>query len=300
MSIPSGGIGFFDSGIGGMTVLSACMERFDGGVFYYYGDNDRAPYGNLASERIYAYTKEAFDEFARLKSIAAVVACNTATAVAVERLRKEYSFPIIGAEPAVMEVAKLGGVAYVLTTRTTHENERFKKLCMRARTRYPATTIIPIACDGLAGEIEKHLTDENYNFTACLPRGSPTSVALGCTHYVYLKKTLESFYGCACLDGNDGIARRLCSCMSDFFLKNRDRQPRGDFLWDGRPPAGEFDKNALGENVLFIKKEEKANGKKFSILKNPEKIPQNRPFFQLFFLGSGKKRNKYLYEQMFV
>ncbi len=300
MSIPSGGIGFFDSGIGGMTVLSACMERFDGGVFYYYGDNERAPYGNLSSERIYAYAEEAFDEFSRLKVQAAVVACNTVTAVAVERLRTEYPFPIIGAEPAVMEAAKLGGEAYVLTTRATHENERFKKLCIRARAHYPNSKIIPVACDGLAGDIERHLTDENYNFTACLPRGSPTSVVLGCTHYVYLKKRLESFYGCPCLDGNDGIARRLRSLVDGNLEKNWDERPQGHFFWDERPPTGGLEAVASFENAIFIRKEEKTNGKKFAILKNIEKNPKNRPFFQLFFLGSGKKRNKHLYEQMFV
>ena len=63
MIIPRGGIAFFDSGIGGMTVLSSCMKLFKNEIFYYYGDNKHAPYGNLSEKQIRKYTKRAFNYF---------------------------------------------------------------------------------------------------------------------------------------------------------------------------------------------------------------------------------------------
>ena len=166
MNLPKGGIAFFDSGVGGMTVLSACQKYFSGGVFYYYGDNARAPYGNRADEEIYAYVREAFDVFVSLGVKAVVIACNTATAVAVERLRQEYSFPIIGAEPSVFPAARQGGQVYVLSTRATHESKRYKDLCARAREREKQSDICCFACDGLAGIIENSLP--NFDFSLFL------------------------------------------------------------------------------------------------------------------------------------
>ena len=103
-----GGIAFFDSGVGGLSVLSACRKSVGGLPIYYYGDNARAPYGNRNIEEIRAYTHEAFFLFERLGVAAVVVACNTVTAVMIEELRAVYPFPIIGIEPAVLPAARKG------------------------------------------------------------------------------------------------------------------------------------------------------------------------------------------------
>ena len=99
MDIPHGGIGFFDSGLGGLTVLFACRSVCGDLPVYYYGDNARAPYGGLSSEIIKNYAAEAFDTFSALGARAAVIACNTVTAVCADSFRKIYPFPIVGAEP---------------------------------------------------------------------------------------------------------------------------------------------------------------------------------------------------------
>ncbi|MBQ8309104.1 MAG: aspartate/glutamate racemase family protein [Clostridia bacterium] len=119
MGIPSGGVAFFDSGIGGLTVLAECKKFLPDRLFYYYGDNENAPYGNRKKETIEKYVLTAFERLRELAPQAAVVACNTATAVCVEKLRKIYSFPIVGAEPAVFAAAKRGGEIYVLATKAT-------------------------------------------------------------------------------------------------------------------------------------------------------------------------------------
>ena len=156
MGIPKGGIAFFDSGIGGLTVLNECKKRLPWETFYYYGDNKRAPYGNLSAEKIKKYVARAFKRFQRLRVKAVVLACNTVTAVCVEELRMKYPFPIIGAEPAVLPAAKGGCETFVLTTRATYESKRFQALLKKAASLYPKTKISAFPCDGLAGEIEKN------------------------------------------------------------------------------------------------------------------------------------------------
>ena len=97
MEIPSGGIGFFDSGVGGLTVLSACLEKLSAsGVFrpvLYYGDNARAPYGGREEGEIAAFAEEAFSLFDDLRVSAAVIACNTVTAVCAEHIPFPSSAP---------------------------------------------------------------------------------------------------------------------------------------------------------------------------------------------------------------
>jgi glutamate racemase len=209
MDIPKGGIAFFDSGIGGLTVLSAC-RKVTHFPFYYYGDNTRAPYGNLPKEKIREYVMEAFDTFASLEVRTAVIACNTVTALLIDELRKRYAFPIVGTEPAVLPASNRNGEVFVLTTRRTYESERFKSLCHRAEKNNPNVHISPYPCDGLAGAIEKNIFNTETKYFNHLPQGTPTAVVLGCTHYIYIRKQIEEFYGCETIDGNEGIARRIC------------------------------------------------------------------------------------------
>ena len=221
----SGGVGFFDSGIGGLTVLAECRKYIKDEIFYYYGDNDHAPYGNLSFSEIEKLVFSAFDMFARLNVKATVIACNTATAVCVEKLRKIYPFPIVGAEPAILPAMKKGGLTYVLTTRATYNSMRFQNLCARICRRFPKSTLQAYPCDGLAGEIEKHLCDSNYDYTPCLPQGTPDTVVLGCTHYIYLKKQIRRFYRSEVVDGNQGMANRLISLLKEYPNENRETQP---------------------------------------------------------------------------
>lgn len=282
MKIVKGGIAFFDSGIGGLTVLSACRKYLPNELFYYYGDNHHAPYGNLPPKKIRRYVRKAFALFARLKVRAAVVACNTATAVCVEELRKRYSFPIIGTEPAVFTAAKMGGKTFILTTRATYESERFKGLCEEAEKRYPCANLIPIPCDQLAGAIEKHLGESEYDFTSLLPRGKPDAVVLGCTHYIYIKEEVQRFYSCSVVDGNEGIAFRLRKVLekeekttTKLQKIGRDRETQPHLTTRGK------------RRTFFTLKRENCS-------KNTTKNSV------IVFLGKCKVVNKTRYEQMFV
>ena len=181
MGIEKGGVAFFDSGIGGLTVVNACRKWLQDVPFYYYGDNKHAPYGNLPPKKIKKYVFRAFKRFKKLQVGAVVVACNTATAVCIDELRCKYKFPIIGAEPAVFLGVRKGKEVAVLTTRATYESARLRILCRRTERAYPQANIKVFPCDMLAGEIERHIFEEEYDYTRFLPACSPDAVVLGCT-----------------------------------------------------------------------------------------------------------------------
>lgn len=283
-----GGIAFFDSGIGGLTTFSECIsctqKLFPNSPlpdFYYYGDNFRAPYGNLPKTKIREYVLEAFSVFEKLKVGAVVLACNTATAVCIDELRKKYAFPILGIEPAVAFASKKGGNIFVLSTSATYHSERFQNLCNLVSLKYPDAKIQAFACADLAGEIERRLGDERFDYSKFLPKGNPDTVVLGCTHYVYIKKFVSSFYGAEVLDGNAGVAKRLCSILEEQNLKKY-------------PPSQKFLKSED-----FRKRKELSLEKSFleGILPFTDFKMVETP--KIFFIGNGKVVNKHIYEQMF-
>ncbi len=280
MGAPKGGIAFFDSGIGGLSVLAACRKQFPTEVFYYYGDNGRAPYGNLPPATIRRLVLRSFKKFRRLKVRAAVVACNTATAICVEELRARFPFPVVGTEPAVFPAAKAGGEIFILSTKATYESARFRELLSRAQNRYPDARLRAFACEGLAGEIERRLTT-GADFTKFLPTGKPTAVVLGCTHYSFIREEIEDFYGCKSYDGGEGIARRLGALLKE--------KPLVDHL---RPQKGKF------PHEKDARKEESRVGSEGD---ERGQAARKQPTFPvgIYFLGGHKNQNKRIYEQMF-
>lgn len=301
------GVAFFDSGIGGLTVLSACEKLLPNENFYYYGDNTNAPYGNLPKEQIRVYVKQAFDLFARLHVKAAVIACNTVTALFADELRRRYDFPIIGAEPAVLQAAKCGGEIYVLTTRATYESTRFQNLCDSAGRRYPNAKIIKIPCDGLAGEIENKIGEREATFQKFLPAGNPSAIVLGCTHYIYIKEYIRARYACPVFDGNEGIANRLRQVLALPFNEKLGYSTTEQFFFrksrDGRPPNANFvvfppffySKNSVGK-----KKRIKANKCSHLKLKKAWKIKANNRLQRVCFLGKSAQKNLNFYKQTFA
>jgi glutamate racemase len=93
-------VGFFDSGIGGLSVLHIAWRRFSDLEYIYYADKKHVPYGEKRREEIVGYVDEIIAS-SWIKTLTGVIACNTATSAAVGAMREKYSVPIIGMEPAV-------------------------------------------------------------------------------------------------------------------------------------------------------------------------------------------------------
>ncbi|MBQ8319955.1 MAG: aspartate/glutamate racemase family protein [Clostridia bacterium] len=279
MGIITGGVGFFDSGLGGLNVLDACPFLHSSFPVYYYGDNQNAPYGNKTKEELAPLVFSAFDCFAKLNACAAVVACNTVTALFIDELRARYPFPVVGTEPAVLTAARRGGEVLVLATNATVNSARMRALATRAEKSFLDCTVRLCGCGALAGEIERHVLDEKYDFTPFFPKGRPSSVVLGCTHYAYVKKEIADFYGCEVVDGAEGIANRLLSLLKTL------PKPTGKEALSYLPQ-----KPSVFPSFFTDEKR----------LEKGRKIKKFRWHFPLYFLGSGGLQNLNFHKRMFV
>ncbi|MEF9879696.1 MAG: glutamate racemase [Clostridia bacterium] len=213
-------IGVFDSGLGGISVLCEALKQLPNENFVYYGDTKHIPYGDKSAEDVLCFAHLAMDELLRLGCKAIVIACNTATAVAAKQLRRELNLPIIGMEPALKPASLIEreGSVLVMATRLTLSQPKFLELMMRC-----GQDAVPVPCPGLMQCVEAgELSGERVNnlLSALLKPhlDKPVkAVVLGCTHYVFLKKTIASFFpsDVPLIDGNEGTIRQLRHRLSE-------------------------------------------------------------------------------------
>ncbi len=203
-------VGVFDSGFGGLNVLKECAKRACGITFFYFGDNCNAPYGSRTAKEIEALAERGLKALARHKVDVAVLACNTASAVCLESMRKKFPFPIVGMEPAVAPAAGRYRRILVLCTPRTAESERLRRLI----SRHPSAEIEVYAAKDLAGAIEESLLRKRpLDLGEHLPRGRYDAVVLGCTHYSFYRKEIAEFYGAEVFDGGEGTALQVLGVL---------------------------------------------------------------------------------------
>lgn len=273
----------FDSGMGGLSVLFKCREMLPSQKFIYYGDNDRAPYGNLPSGVIFRYVFSAAEELASYSPEALVLACNTATACCADALRKKYAFPILGAYPPLLAGGKIGGDGLVLVTRATYESRAFSALAHRAEKLCPSAHFYPYPCDLLAAKIEDTLAAApDAVYTAELPAKKFSFVILGCTHYAHVREAIARFYNCPAIDGAEGLARRLAVTLAA--KKSSGISPRN---------AAE---KVADENADPRVTTSDPETKNFADVSEKNVSSDGK----VLFLGSGKEKNRTFYEHSFV
>lgn len=207
-------IAVFDSGVGGISVLRQLRRELPEERFLYFGDSANAPYGDRSVEEVRAMTLAAVHRLMERRVKALVVACNTATAAAIELLRQTYPNEIIiGIEPAVKLAASRypHGRIGVMATQITLRQERFEDLIARhggtaAVERIPAPGLVELIEQGKAESPETEAL-----LTAVLApwRGKLDALVLGCTHYPFVRNGISRILGegTALLDGSQGTAR---------------------------------------------------------------------------------------------
>lgn len=228
----------FDSGIGGLNLLYACRRRLPGADYYYLADNYFVPYGNLAEEEVRRRVFRFFKEISALRPDAAVVACNTVTAECIADLRAVFPFPIIGVEPAVKQAAKLGGKFLVLATEATCKSNSFLRLI----SAYGGEAeVYPLK--GLAREIENNIFSLDAEALASgLPGGDYRSVVLGCTHYIFIAKSIQKRYSAQVFDGMAGTADHLVTILGNFDHFSKERGKIAFFCGDFAKNRAIFEK----------------------------------------------------------
>ena len=206
-------IAVFDSGVGGISVLRELVKQMPGEKFLYYGDSANAPYGRRTTQEVRQLTMDAAAMLMKRGIKALVVACNTATAAAIDDLRTAYPDTIvIGIEPALKVAADRfpKGHIGVMATPVTLREEKFHQQL----ERFPGVQVSLIPVPELVELVEAGHTDD-ARVEQLLQRvlapyaGKLDAVVLGCTHFPFAAKEISRLLGedTAVLDGGAGTAR---------------------------------------------------------------------------------------------
>ena len=194
-------IGVFDSGVGGLTVLRELRSQIPDESLVYLGDTARVPYGTKSSPTVLRYAHEAAHFLLSQQVKLLVVACNTASAVALDDLAKHNQVPVVGViEPGArraLEVTRNGRIGVVGTEGTIRSGAYERAL----RAGRPDVVVhaaacplfVPLAEEGWARHEVARLTAHEY-LAPLLEQGIDTLV-LGCTHYPLLKEMLQEVVG---------------------------------------------------------------------------------------------------------
>ncbi|MEN8178680.1 MAG: glutamate racemase [Pseudomonadota bacterium] len=235
-------IGIFDSGIGGLSVLSHIRECMPAEDLIYVSDTRHLPYGTKSpshvKKRSLLITEFLIEQ--GVKSV--VVACNTATAASITTLRNQFNIPIIGMEPGVkpgIENSSNGKVA-ILATDGTLGSLKFQELMQRFSGH---TTIVIQPCHGWVELVEEQYSDDSdldsvirEQLHPLMEQGVDTLV-LGCTHYPFLRQHIDRIAGgkAHIIDTGEAVAKQLKRRLAAQDLLNLTPHTGTEQFWSSAP-----------------------------------------------------------------
>ncbi|MDF2881167.1 MAG: murI [Clostridiaceae bacterium] len=210
-------IGFFDSGVGGLSVLKQAVKLLPNEDYIYFGDSKNAPYGTRSVEEVKKLTFKAVDFLIGKDVKAVVIACNTATSAAIKDLREKYKeIPVVGIEPALKPAVECGrsGKILIMATPMTLAERKFEDLLSNYKD---FADIEPLPCAGLVELIENGILEGkelNQYLNAKLAKYKNNdigAIVLGCTHYPFIKEELSKILDSSVpvVDGSLGTAKQL-------------------------------------------------------------------------------------------
>jgi glutamate racemase len=222
-------IGIFDSGVGGLTVYKALHERLPNERFVYLGDTARVPYGtkSLATVERYAVENSKFLEAHGIKLL--VVACNTASALALPAIRKAIKVPVIGViEPgsrAAVEIAQDKNIGVIATEATVQSHAYAKAIAAMGASG----EVIERACPLFVSLAEEGWADSDVARTVAREylhdfKTPPVALVLGCTHYPILRDVISDTVGreVELIDSGAATARDVESLLESSDLTHED------------------------------------------------------------------------------
>lgn len=240
----SGPVGVFDSGVGGLSVLREIRKELPFEDLLYVADSAHAPYGDRSNafieQRAIAIAQFLISQDAK----AIVVACNTATGVAVDTLRSRFALPIVAMEPAVKPAASVtkSGVVGVLATTQTLSSGRFSRLLAQHGTD---VEVVLQACPRLVDQVERgelsggvtRALVEEY-VRPLLNRGADT-IVLGCTHFPFLTELIQEIAGptVSLIDPAVAVARELRRRLQADHRLSSGTTAGSEQFWTTGPPA---------------------------------------------------------------
>lgn len=189
-------IGIFDSGVGGLTVMTVLKNKFPNEDFLYVGDTLNNPYGNRSDEEITELSLKIADYLTANDVKLAVVACNTITVVAFDEICKHTNYPVLGICKGVHTAIDISpkkkiGIMATMATINSHKHKQV------AEAMNPKVQIFEQPCSDFAhlietGHINDHIIDEKVTeYLDPLIDAGVDTIILGCTHFPFLKKLME-------------------------------------------------------------------------------------------------------------
>lgn len=222
-------IAFFDSGVGGISVLRSVRSLLPNENYIYFGDSAHAPWGERTTEEIIQFSENIVQDFLAKDVKCIVIACNTATSRAAAYLREKYKeVPIIGIEPAVKPAVFSGDhpKVLVLATYSTIKGQKLADLIEKFKDEGDVSLV---AAPGIVQFVEADITDKNvteeckeYLAELTAPYKDYDCVVLGCTHFPFLREAIMSNFPktTQCFDGAEGVARYVKTILTDNDLLN--------------------------------------------------------------------------------
>jgi glutamate racemase len=235
-------IGVFDSGVGGLSVLREIRRELPFENLLYVADSGYAPYGDRPAAFVQQRARSIVEFLVAEGASSIVVACNTATAVAVDSLRSTFTLPIVAIEPAVKPAAATtrSGVVGVLATTNTLTSAKFARLVEQYAG---GAAVLTQASPGLVEQVESGELDgtrtralvERY-VDPLLEEGVDTLV-LGCTHFPFLTPVIQDVAGpnVAVIDPAVAVARELRRRLATTSLLSTSTTPGWERFWTSGP-----------------------------------------------------------------
>lgn len=215
-------IGIFDSGVGGLSVWIELQKKLPNEDFVYYADSNNCPYGDKTDQEIIDLSIRITQFLIQKHCKLIIVACNTATAAAIQILRKTFRIPFIGMEPAIKPAAQTtkSGVIGILATQGTFKGNHYKETSAKYANNIEAITQPGI---GLVELVENNNTDTPEAKEILLKYVRPMlekgvdKIVLGCTHYPFLINTLKQIIpsGIEIINPAPAIASRTYQILKD-------------------------------------------------------------------------------------
>jgi glutamate racemase len=212
-------LGVFDSGLGGLTVVRALSHALPAESLVYFGDTARLPYGNKSKATVTRLSLEALRFLHHFDVKALVVACNTASALALEALQAEAPFPVLGVVEAgsrrAVEVTRTGRVG-VIGTRATVGSRCYDGALRRLE---PEVSVVSAACPLFVPLVEEGWIDHEVTrqvageYLAPLREGKVDTLILGCTHYPLLRGVIAETMGAGVtlIDSGEAVAAEVAA-----------------------------------------------------------------------------------------
>lgn len=194
-------IGVFDSGVGGLTVVREIMRQMPNEPIVYFGDTARVPYGSKSKETIIHYSEQITEFLLEQGVKAIVVACNTASAYALEEIEKNVAVDMIGVvKPGAFSACQVtnNGRIGLIGTEGTIKSDLYSKVI---HEKYPAYKIFGKACPLFVPLVEEYLLDDEVTdimadrYLADIKKYDVDTLILGCTHYPLLRKIIQKKMG---------------------------------------------------------------------------------------------------------